>query len=696
MLRSHPISWMCRSSLRAGRVVGCALVALALATQAGCDTATQQALNGGVAGENATQDSSTGAPAGFGAPAADPLAPGLAADDAGGGDIIRDIEEADVVKIVGDRLYALNQYKGLLIVDVADPDAPTLLGSLDLRGRGVEMYIVGDRAFVLLSADVYYAFYDDVILQPGLAIEPMPGGLNVASDGRAIPAPPEFEGSQLAIVDVSTPTDPKTDGKINLVGYASQSRRVGDVIYVIGSNLNYYGGYYAPGDEADKDQGFVASINVADPADPQAVERKVIPGDGQLMHVSATAIYAAGYGYDNDSGESMTDMQIVDISDAGGAIVLRGAFSVPGSIDTRFYMDAFEDTFRIVTESWGFGFQQVRLFTYDITDPDDVQKLAEVQVIEGEALEAVRFDGIRGYAVTFLRVDPLFVLDLSDPADPKVAGELEVPGFSTHIEPRGDRLIAIGIDDTDGNRPAVAYYDVSDPANPTQLGRVVLGPPGSYTSSEATYDEKAFKVLDELGLIVIPFHHEDYNDVFIDEPFGFEGDEVPPTDPDVGVAVGSSSQSADAYYDVNCTNGVQLVDFSDTALVQRGMFENVGEVNRVGLIGDRVFALSAFGLQTVDISDRDNPKTTGKAMFFDETEMEQVNTCYGYYGGPIGIDPGFIDNTQPVVLFFDAEAVQALLNALNSCGAVPGATALMIPVSMLLMRRRIRGRRSAK
>ncbi|MCB9858722.1 MAG: beta-propeller domain-containing protein [Phycisphaerales bacterium] len=697
MSRSHPISWMCRASLRAGRVVGCALIALALAAQSGCDTTAQQSLNGGVAGENATQDSSAGAPAGFGAPApaADPLAPGLASDEATSGDVVRDIEEADVVKVVGDKLYALNQYKGLLIVDVADPDAPALLGSLDLRGRGVEMYVVGDRVFVLLSADYYYAYYEDVILQPGLAIEPMPSGLSVASDGRAIPAPPEFEGSQLAIVDVSTPTTPKSEGKINLVGYASQSRRVGDVIYVIGSNLNYYGGFYAPGDEADKDQGFVASINVADPADPQAVERKVIPGDGQLMHVTDTAIYAAGYGYDNDTGEATTDVQIVDISDAGGAIALRGTFRVPGSIDTRFYMDAFDKTFRIVTESWGFGFQQVRLFTYDITDPDDVQSLAEVQVIEGEGLEAVRFDGVRGYAVTFLRVDPLFVLDLSDPADPKVAGELEVPGFSTHIEPRGDRLIAVGIDDTDGNRPAVAYYDVSDPANPTQLGRVVLGPPGSYTSSEATYDEKAFKVLDDLGLIVIPFHHEDYPDVFFDEPVGFAEGEVPPTSG--GGSDGASTQSADSIYDVNCTNGVQLVDFSDTALEQRGMFENVGEVNRVGLIGDRVFALSAFGLQTVDITDRDNPKVTGKAMFFDDTEMDQVSTCYGYYyGGPIGIDPGVIDNTQPVVLFFDAQAVQAILNALNSCGAVPGATALMIPASMLLLQRRIRRRRSAK
>src|SRR6185295_13039132 len=99
--------------------------------------------------------------------------------------------------------------------------------------------------------------------------------------------------------------------------------------------------------------------------------------------------------------------------------------------------------------------------TFDLSDLDNVTPLGQTQIMQNESLEAVRFDGPRGYAVTFFRTDPLFVLDLSDPANPIVAGNLEVPGFSTHIEPRGDRLIAVGIDDTDGQRPAVAYYDVS-------------------------------------------------------------------------------------------------------------------------------------------------------------------------------------------------------------------------------------------
>lgn len=685
MQTSHPTQIAPRPSVRRLIAFFSIVAALGLFSQTACDTTAQQQLDLGTGETNGQQGA--GEFAGSPAPAAAPL-DGLASDDAAGGEsLTRDIEEADLVKIVGDKLYALNQYKGLLIVDVADADHPALLGSFDLRGRGVEMYIVGDRAFVLLSADYYYAYYDFPVAEPGFG-----GGTDVAIaiDGRPLPPQPEFDGSQLDVIDLSDPTAPASLGKINLVGYANESRRVGDVIYVIGSNLNQYYGYYGE-DDSQTDQGFVASVNVADPADPKAVDRKNIPGNGQNMHVSTTAIYAASSRYDNNANQSVTGVQIVDISDAAGAIKLRGSFDVPGTIRNRFFMDAFDGAFRIVTESFGFGFQQVRLFTYDLADEDNVTPLGQVQIIQDESLEAVRFDGVRGYAVTFFRVDPLFVIDLSDAANPKVTGELEVPGFSTHIEPRGDRLIAVGIDDTDGNRPAVAYYDVSNPAAPTQLGRVILGPPGSYTTSEATYDEKAFKVIDELGLIVVPFHHFEYDGGFAIDPvepnFAFEdeGDSSAPS-------VGATTVAADIAPDPKCTNGVQLVDFSDTALTQRGMFETVGQANRVGAIGDRVFALSALGLQTVDITDRDNPKQAGAAMFFSAEEMQQVEPCYGYYDGPIGFPIDTVVD-QPVILFFDAEAVQALMSALQTCGAVPGATALMIPAAMMFMRRRIRRRR---
>src|SRR5262249_11180600 len=150
---------------------------------------------------------------------------------------------------------------------------------------------------------------------------------------------------------------------------------------------------------------------------------------------------------------------------------------------------------------------------------------------------------------------------------PTVAGHVEVPGFSTHLEPRGDRLIAVGIDDTDGNRPAVSYYDVHDPANPTEIGRIVLGPPGSFTESQAVYDDKAFEVIDALGLIAIPFRHVDVST--LPTPVPVSGGPI---------AMDSSGESVAADQTPKCMNGVQLIDFNDSGLSKRGFFEQHGQV----------------------------------------------------------------------------------------------------------------------
>ncbi|MCZ6817123.1 MAG: beta-propeller domain-containing protein, partial [Planctomycetota bacterium] len=177
-----------------------------LALLAGCDTLLRSNALTGAAGLNA--------------PAASP-APEVSGDSAAGAAAaVREIEEADVVKQVGDKIYILNRLKGFIIVDAADADNPKVVGSTELPGNPVEMFVVDRRAFVVLSAD----FGFDLILLP--AGSPLAGAPQ-----------PEFNGSQIAIVDIADPTRPTVLGKISLAGFASQSRRVGDVLYVVGRNL---------------------------------------------------------------------------------------------------------------------------------------------------------------------------------------------------------------------------------------------------------------------------------------------------------------------------------------------------------------------------------------------------------------------------------------------------------------------------
>lgn len=101
----------------------------------------------------------------------------------------------------------------------------------------------------------------------------------------------------------------------------------------------------------------------------------------------------------------------------------------------------------------------------------------------GEQVHAVRFAGERGYVVTFRRIDPLYVLDLASPADPKIAGELTVPGFSDYLFPLPNGLLfGVGRDVAANNQLTgvkLGLFDVSDAAQPRALASQVLGSSGS-------------------------------------------------------------------------------------------------------------------------------------------------------------------------------------------------------------------------
>ena len=128
----------------------------------------------------------------------------------------------------------------------------------------------------------------------------------------------------------------------------------------------------------------------------------------------------------------------------------------------------------------------------------------------GERLFSSRFEGDRGYLVTYRQVDPLFTLDLSDPRQPRQVGELKVPGFSTYLHPIDkDHLLAIGRETTQtpqGERLlglALQIFDVSNIASPRLMHKQVVGTWSS--SSEAEHDHKAFNFFASRGLLAIPF-----------------------------------------------------------------------------------------------------------------------------------------------------------------------------------------------
>ena len=193
-----------------------------------------------------------------------------------------------------------------------------------------------------------------------------------------------------------------------------------------------------------------------------------------------------------------------------------------------------------------------------------------------EALMSVRFDGTAAYAVTYERIDPLFTIDLKDPAQPRQLAEIQMTGWIDYIEPKTDHLVTLGHDDVDGTSAlSVTLFDVTSLDNPLLVQRVNFGEGYGSVPAEMNDLHKAFKVLDALHLILVPFSSWSY----------MNNKEI------------SGAQLIDYYFDPGTKQ-----------LTKRGIIEHSGSIERALPYNDTtVMTVSNEAFQTVDISNRDKP-----------------------------------------------------------------------------------------
>jgi hypothetical protein len=189
-----------------------------------------------------------------------------------------------------------------------------------------------------------------------------------------------------------------------------------------------------------------------------------------------------------------------------------GSGVVPGHVLNQFSMDEWYGYLRIATSRGRVPDPKVESVVSVLAQSEEgnlVRVGAVEHIAPGEDIRAVRFDNDRGYVVTFKKTDPLFSLDLGDPAHPRVVGELKIPGFSTYlqrIDP--EHLISIGFEANDHG--SFAYYDglllqlfdVRAPAAPKLLFREKIGTRGS--GSEAATDHLGFNYFAERGVLALP------------------------------------------------------------------------------------------------------------------------------------------------------------------------------------------------
>ncbi|MEU8200213.1 beta-propeller domain-containing protein [Streptosporangium sp. NPDC049046] len=196
-----------------------------------------------------------------------------------------------------------------------------------------------------------------------------------------------------------------------------------------------------------------------------------------------------------------TEVHRFDITAAGAPRYVASG-KVSGRLLNQYSLSEHEGHLRVATTSTNGQDSSSAVY---VLDADTLAKTGEVGGLgRGERIYSVRFIGPVGYVVTFKQVDPLYTLDLRDPAAPRKTGELKITGYSAYLHPAGDgRLIGVGQEASEQGRTLgtqVSLFDVSDPANPRRLSQMFQKDSGS----EAEWDPHAFLYWARTGMAVLP------------------------------------------------------------------------------------------------------------------------------------------------------------------------------------------------
>jgi hypothetical protein len=202
-----------------------------------------------------------------------------------------------------------------------------------------------------------------------------------------------------------------------------------------------------------------------------------------------------------------TELYMFDVTGRQPRYIAAG--SVPGWLLSQYALSEHDGVLRAATTT-GHPWSQTTKSTSSVyalrADGGDLHVVGSLGGLgKGEQIYAVRFAGPIGYVVTFRRTDPLYVIDLRDPARPIVAGQLKIPGYSAYLHPiAGDKLLGVGqAADGDGRVQGtqVSLFDVADPTRPQRLANHSVGDHGY---SEAEFDPHAFLYWPDTRLLVVP------------------------------------------------------------------------------------------------------------------------------------------------------------------------------------------------
>jgi len=495
------------------------------------------------------------------------------------------VDEADIVKTDGKYIYLTDD----LQVDIYRAYPPTdmsLASSIDVKAAAESEV---DLLKYIHLTGIYYVEDDNLMV----LCTASRGAFNWAMTYNASYNNSWMFNGQLSLVmiyDISDRTKPELKRTFGTSGYLQTSRLIGDTIYLVTSSSirKQNDSYSIPAIWANGAHWLMEPERITYDDESDGLGHRYLnvlaarANGRSIGYVSTLADYSTTCYMSRDNlfvtfathGSLMGigETTICRISADGTDLKVNARGAVQGRINDQFSMDEHDGNLRVATTDWVDGTNSNGVYVLDAS----LKVIGSLEdIAPGETIYSTRFMGDTLYMVTFRRIDPFFVIDLSDPSNPAKLGELELPGFSTYLHPIDDNhMLGIG---RDGSYLKLTLFDVTAPTDPIE-DSTYLFDACSYSSSEAEYEHKAVLYDGDKGLLAIPIythtHHYEYSG---------------------GYASNSHSEvTGIAVLDISTMIGISLV----------GIIEGNGSyLERTVRIGDYLYSISASQIIACRISD---------------------------------------------------------------------------------------------
>ncbi|MFU8786870.1 MAG: beta-propeller domain-containing protein [Candidatus Izemoplasmataceae bacterium] len=442
---------------------------------------------------------------------------------------VEGIDEGDIVKTDGNMIYTIS-YNLLTVIEVLSSGEMVIAMQQEMdmfHGWYSDLYIT-DNYLVVLGYHYQYTYLDS----EGHEISPYSGD-DSDSDDRTYGY--YWYSRSMTIIEIYALDTLELETTIELSGHVATSRLIEDRLVVISTM------YVSTGsDEADPRPYFKHDDTLIVPEysdikylpdtvyqsytiistifleETVTLETDIFLGTYSWGHiyVNQTGIYLASHYYEYTvfGNYKQHGLLVSYIFDEDGSISYGGSGKYKGYIINQFAMDEYDGYFRMVTtEGWGDDVVN-RLYVFQRVESDNIRELRVVGLIdEGlgkprETVRSVRFMGDQATVVTYELTDPFYVVDLSDPTNPTIQGELEITGFSTYMHPWEDGyMIGIGFEANGDFITGIklALYDITNPELPVETGTplVISNESNSWQYGEALHNHKAILIAKEHDFI---------------------------------------------------------------------------------------------------------------------------------------------------------------------------------------------------